>query len=203
METKGTFIEDIKEGVEALFGNKNLLTPTIVVIFINFASSLVIGVLIFYATDHLGATSDEIGLMFSISAIGGLFGASAAKYLRKFLGRGQIYTYSLFINALGMAMLIFADIWWIIGISLAVRTFATITLNIAYFTIRQEFTPNHLLGRVSGTSSMLMKLALPAGLLISGFWAEWLPVIYLFIISTIILFGLFVQLLFHPFRKLY
>ncbi|MFS0750545.1 MFS transporter [Oceanobacillus sp. 1P07AA] len=201
-EAQGTFKEDIKEGINVLFANKYLLTPTIVVIFINFASSLVIGVLIFYVTDQLGATSDEIGWMFTISAIGGLCGASVAKYLRNYFGRGQIYTYSLLINTLGMVILIFANTWWMIGISLAIRTFATITLNIVYFTVRQEFTPNHLLGRVAGTSSMLMKLALPAGLIISGLWAEWFSIKFLFIFSTVILFFLFIILLRHPFRKL-
>src|SRR5699024_4439322 len=130
------------------------------------------GVLIFYATDSLGATESEVGLMFSISAIGGLVGASIISQIRKKFGRGNIFTFCLLIDVIGITCLIFAQVWWAIGIALAIRTFSTSISNIVYFTIRQEHTPNYLLGRVAGTSSMLMKLTLPFGLLVAGLWAE-------------------------------
>lgn len=193
---------DLKEGIDELFRNKILLTPTITILFINFASSLVIGVLVFFAADELGATSQQIGFMFTISAIGGVIGAAVIGKIRKRFGRGVIYTYSLLFDVMAMLMLIFAQTWWTIGISLSIRTFSTTLSNIVYFTIRQEFTPNHLLGRVAGTSSMLMKLTLPLGLFLSGLWAEWLPIRILFLISMCIFSLLFIRLLFHPFRNL-
>src|SRR5690625_4171615 len=118
------------------------------------------------------------------------------------MGRGNIYTYCLLVDTLGVVLLIFAPTWWTLGIALAVRTFSTTLSNIVYFTIRQEFTPNHLLGRVAGTSSMFMKLTLPFGLFIAGLCAEWLPIPILFTFSAVIFLVLFVRLFFHPFRKL-
>lgn len=197
-----SFKEDIKEGIEELFQNKLLLTPTMTVVFLNFASSLVIGVLVFFAKDQLGATASQIGFMFSISAIGGFIGALVVSRIRKKFGRGNIFTYCILIDAIGMALLIFAPTWWAIGIALAIRTFSTTVSNIVYFTIRQEFTPNHLLGRVAGTSSMLMKLTLPIGLFLAGLWAEWFPIRILFVISTVIITILFLRLLPHSFRRL-
>lgn len=197
-----SFKEDIKEGIEELFQNKLLLTPTMTVVFLNFASSLVIGVLVFFAKDQLGATASQIGFMFSISAIGGFIGALVVSRIRKKFGRGKIFTYCILIDAIGMALLIFAPTWWAIGIALAIRTFSTTVSNIVYFTIRQEFTPNHLLGRVAGTSSMLMKLTLPIGLFLAGLWAEWFPIRILFVISTVIITILFLRLLPHSFRRL-
>ncbi|GAB3794217.1 MFS transporter [Virgibacillus kimchii] len=196
------FKNEMKEGLAELFQNKTLLVPTITILFINFASSLVIGVLVFYVTDQLHATESQVGLMFSISAIGGLVGALVISRIRQHVGRGIIFTACLFIDVLAMTALIFAPTWWLIGISLAVRTFSTTLSNIVYFTIRQEFTPNHLLGRVAGTSSMFMKLTLPLGLFIAGLWAEWLPIPVLFIFSALIFLVLFVRLAFHPFREL-
>lgn len=202
VQEKNTIWQDIKEGVDELFRNKTLLTPTITVLFMNFASSLVVGVLIFYVTDQLGATKPQVGLMYSISAIGGIIGATVVSRIRKKFGRGNIYTFCLLFDVVGMSCLIFAPTWWAIGIALAIRTFSTTISNIVYFTIRQEFTPNHLLGRVAGTSSMLMKLTLPFGLLIAGIWAEWFPIRILFGISTLIFLVLFTRLYLHPFRKL-
>jgi Na+/melibiose symporter-like transporter len=197
-----SFLRDLREGIDELFRNKTLLTPTLTILFVNFAASLVIGVLVFYVKDQLGATSSEVGLIYTISAVGGIIGASLISRIRKRFGRGNIYTFCLLIDVIGMACLIFAPTWWAIGIALALRTCATTASNIVYFTIRQEFTPNHLLGRVAGTSSMLMKLTLPFGLFIAGLWAEWLPIRTLFAISTMIFLILFIRLYFHPFRKL-
>lgn len=196
------FWQDMKEGIAALLQNKTLLTPTVTVLFVNLASSLIIGVLIFYVTDKLGATEMQIGLMFTISAVGGLLGASVVSQIRKRFGRGNIYTFCLLFDVVGVSCLIFAPSWWTAGIALGIRTFSTTISNIIYFTIRQEFTPNHLLGRVAGTSSMLMKLTLPFGLLLAGLWAEWLPIPILFAISAAIFLILFICLYIHPFRKL-
>lgn len=66
--------------------------------------------------------------------------------------------------------------------------------NIIFLAIRQESTPNHLLGRVAGTSSMLAKLVVPAGLFVGGLWAEVLPIPYIFFISSIVVFITFVLL---------
>lgn len=200
--SKNSFFMDIKEGIDELIHNKTLLTPTITVLFGNFSASLVIGVLIFYVKDKLGASSSEVGLMYSISAIGGLLGATLISRIRKRFGRGNIYTSCLLVEVISMCCMIFASNWWTIGIALAIRTCATTISNIVYFTIRQEYTPNHLLGRVAGTSSMLMKLTVPLGLFIAGLWAEWFPIPFLFAISTFIYLILFIRLYLHPFRKL-
>ncbi|UHA73412.1 MFS transporter [Paenibacillus sp. 481] len=179
--------QDMKEGVSELFGNKTLLTPTLAILFINFATSLVIGVLIFYVVDQLGATSKEVGWMFSISAIGGIAGAKGIKLLRKKWTRGAIFYAMLCVDTIILGLFFFAVNWWQLAILLAFRAFTTVNVNIIYLAIRQESTPNHLLGRVAGTSSMLMKLMLPLGLLVSGLWAEYLPIPYIFLISSTII----------------
>ncbi|MCT1902698.1 MFS transporter [Oceanobacillus sojae] len=197
----GSWRLEIKEGWNELFQNKTLLTPTIAIIFTNLAMSLVIGVLVFYAADQLHASEKEIGLMFSISSLGGLMGALAVKPLRRKFNRGRIFTGFFLVDVVAMVLLSFANTWWLLGISLAIRTFSTVISNIIYLAIRQEVTPNHLLGRVAGTASMFMKLMLPLGLFIAGIWAEWLPVPPLFLISAGIFLALFIWLSRHPFRK--
>lgn len=82
---------DMKEGIRELIGNKNLFMPTMTVLISNFATSLIIGVLTFYVIDVLGNTKEQLGLMYSISAIGGIVGAKIMKPLQKKFRRGQIY----------------------------------------------------------------------------------------------------------------
>ncbi|MGE7624903.1 MFS transporter [Viridibacillus sp. NPDC096237] len=196
-----SLIEDMKEGIVELFGNKQLLSPTLTILFINFATSLVIGVLVFYVVDELGASTSEVGWMYSISAIGGIIGAKAIQPLRNKWRRGQIFVTMLAVDAVALLLFFFANSWWQLGILLAFRTFTSVIINIIYLAIRQESTPNHLLGRVAGTSSMFMKLVLPLGLFIAGLWAEWLPIPYLFILSSIIICVLVITLLRGDFKN--
>lgn len=176
---------DMKEGIRELVGNRQLFTPTITILIANFATSLVIGVLTFYVLDVLGNTKEQLGMMYSIAALGGIVGAKMMAPLRKKYRRGQIYALLPLFDALVLVLFVFTKAWWVLGLLLAIRTCISVMTNIIYLAIRQESTPNHLLGRVAGTSSMLMKLALPAGLLIGGVWAEMLPIHYIFILSAL------------------
>lgn len=176
---------DMKEGIRELAGNKQLFTPTITILISNFASSLIIGVMTFYVLDILGNTKEQLGLMYTIAAIGGIFGAKVMKPLRSRFRRGQIYCSLVLMEAVVLIVFFFAHSWWLLGILLAFRTCISVMTNIIYLAIRQETTPNHLLGRVAGTSSMLMKLVVPLGLMMGGFWAEAWPVRYIFFISAL------------------
>ncbi|MEO4053261.1 MFS transporter [Solibacillus sp. CAU 1738] len=193
-EKEQSIVADMKEGFVELFGNKMLLYPTLSILFVNLATSLIIGVQVFYVIDVLGETKEQLGLMYSISALGGLLGAKLIHPLRKKWTRGKIYTVMYLIDGVVLVLFFFATTWWQLGLLLACRTCITIIVNIIYLAIRQESTPNHLLGRVAGTSSMFMKLALPAGLFIGGIWAEALPIPYIFIISAVIVFCMYIVL---------
>lgn len=199
---KQSLLEDMKEGIQELFGNKLLLTPTLSILLVNLATSLIIGVLMFYVVDILGETKEQLGLMYSIAALGGLVGARLIKPLRKRWTRGSIYIGLHAIDAFVLVFFFFATTWWQLGILLAFRSCTTVITNIIYLAIRQESTPNHLLGRVAGTSSMFMKLALPIGLFFGGIWAETFPIPYIFIISASIVLSICILLRKNNFQKL-
>ena len=184
--TKLSIWGDMKEGIYALIENKTLLTPTVTILISNFASSLCIGVQAFYVLDVLGNTEEQLGMMYTISAIGGIFVAKTILPLRKKFRRGQIYSQLPIIDLLVFLILFTLDSWVLIGLLFAIRTYTSVVTNIIYSAIRQETTPNHLLGRVAGTSSMLMKLAVPIGLLVGGLWAEVWPIPYVFLFCAII-----------------
>ena len=186
--SKSSLWSDLKEGFVELLGNKALLTQTWTIFFTNFASSLIIGILTFYALDKLQFTKEELGLMLTISAFGGIIGAKLIKPLRNRFRRGQIYTYSMAVEVVLLIFYAFAQTWLLLGLLLMIRTAITTMSNIVYLAVRQESTPNHLLGRVAGTTSMIMKLALPVGLLIGGFWADHYAIPPIFFVSAAIIF---------------
>lgn len=182
-----TLWQDLKEGYDELIRNKSLFIQTWTIFFSNFASSLIIGVLTFYALDTLQFSKEELGFMLTLSAFGGILGAKIIRPLRNKYRRGQIYTYSMAVEVLILITFMFAQTWWLLGILLALRTAISTMTNIVYLALRQETTPNHLLGRVAGTTSMIMKLALPFGLLVGGYWADHFAIPPIFLISAIII----------------
>ncbi|WP_277376212.1 MFS transporter [Paenibacillus polymyxa] len=197
-----SFWKDFKEGILILYEEKNIFTPTIVILTKNFANSLIIGIIIFYASNILGANEKQVGLIYSIAAIGGLISSLLIPKIRKKLPRGKIFLYSILIDLIGMLLVTLSVTWWMMAFSFFIRTAGVTMSNIVYSTIRQEVTPNHLLGRVAGTSSLLIKLTMPLGLLVSGIWAEFLPIRYLFICSTLIIAILYWVLRKHPFVRI-
>ncbi|WP_316572100.1 MFS transporter [Neobacillus sp. YIM B06451] len=184
---KASIRGEMKEGWDELIQNKLLLAPTIIILLLNFINGLG-NIVVFYAVDLLHATEEQVGFMLSIGAVGGLLGALVMPHLKKRFRRGQLFLYAMYFVLAGTLILNFATTWWLVGISQFIRTFAVIVINVNYLSFRQEFTPNHLLGRVAGTSSMLMKLALPLGLFISGIWAEVWNVSSLFVCCSILMF---------------
>lgn len=185
--SKSSLWSDLKEGFVELLGNKSLLIQTWTIFFSNFASSLIIGILTFYALDKLHFSKEELGLMLTLSAFGGIIGAKLIKPLRNRFRRGQIYTYSMAVEVVLLIFYAFAQTWVFLGLLLMLRTAISTMTNIVYLAVRQETTPNHLLGRVAGTTSMIMKLALPVGLLIGGFWADRYPIPPIFFVSAAII----------------
>lgn len=184
---KTSLWDDFKEGWSELVLNKTLLPPTIAILFMNFASSLILGVYMFYAIDQLGTSESQVGILLSIGSIGGLVGAFFAPKIRKKIPRGRLFSYCILVDSIGMICMSIVPVWWLLGCCLLLRTLAVTITNIIYLSIRQEFTPNHLLGRVAGTSSMLMKLATPGALLLSGVLAGILPIKLLFVIAGILM----------------
>lgn len=188
---KTSIWQDIKEGWDELFKNRMLLPPTIAITFMNLSSSLTIGLLIFFAVDQLGAQNSQLGLLLSMGGAGGIAASLAMGKFGKNVPRGRLFSITVLIDSISVFLMVLVQYWWMLGICLFVRTFAITTTNIVYFSIRQGFTPNHLLGRVAGTSSMLMKLATPGGLMLSGFLTGFMPIQAIFAMSAFITLTIF------------
>lgn len=180
------FVDEIEEGWISLRENKDLWALTIVILLTNIAASFTLAVLIFYSVDILKLTEAQIGIILGSSAVGGIIAAAIAKKTLHYFKRGIIMILALIIDLIGYILLVFSFTWILLIIGIFLIGFGGATMGIHYSTLRQSTTPNHLLGRVAGTSSMLMKLAVPFSFLISGILAELIDINYIFLISLVI-----------------
>lgn len=192
---KTNFIDEFKEGLTELFRNNVLFTLTIMILFINIASAASGAVLVFYALDHFKVSSQILGVIFTCSAMGGIAASLIANKLDGRLNIQTIFPLSLLILSIGFLINSLTSSWIGLSMGLFLTGAATLIINIHYISYRQKTTDSRLLGRVSGTSSMIMKLATPLSFLSAGFLAEYIKINYIFLTSSIIMLLLSVVIL--------
>lgn len=180
-------LKDMKEGWDQLVSSKELWIATVMILFVNSAIASSGAVLVFFALDILDVSETNLGFIFSSAAIGGIMATFLVKRSRKWEGRGKMFLGAISIAALGQFVLFLSNEWFWMALGMLFMGLCTTFINIHYFTLRQESTPNHLLGRVAGTSSMLMKLSMPISYIVVGALGEFISIKYVFLYSSLIL----------------
>jgi MFS family permease len=176
----------IKSLFELFSVSNNSRQLTLTMVLITFSNSLINGVLIFFALEYLTITPTQLGLTYSLSGIGGLLSSLLINKIREKLGANQLILISVTLNLIGTICLYFSTLWWVLGLSIFLRTFGTSMLSILFITIRQEITPINMLGRVASTYNMVIKGIPIIGTLLAGIWGELLDLRYLFLLSILL-----------------
>lgn len=184
---KTSMKEEIKEGWSHLISLKSLWIMTLMILFLNVVNGLTGAILIFYLLDTFKLSESEIALVMSFTGVGALFASIIAKKSLKYFKRGQLLIYSMVLLLIAHVMLYNVASLYILALAFLLIGFSGTFTNIHYLTLRQQVTPNHLLGRVAGTSSMIMKLAVPFAFFIGGILGEIMIVKNIFIIGIVIL----------------
>lgn len=184
---KTSMKEEIKEGWSHLISIKSLWIMTLMILFLNVVNGLTGAILIFYLLDTFKLSESEIALVMSFTGVGALFASIIAKKSLKYFKRGQLLIYSMVLLLIAHVMLYNVASLYILALAFLLIGFSGTFTNIHYLTLRQQVTPNHLLGRVAGTSSMIMKLAVPFAFFIGGILGEIMIVKNIFIIGIVIL----------------
>jgi hypothetical protein len=122
------------------------------------------GNLLLYHLEHdLGQTDAAVGLMAGIASVGGILAAVAGPVLRRRLGFGACFLggtalHSAALGAVGAA-------GGLVGIAPAVMTstFADVVKGLSSMSLRQQLTPDHLLGRVTAAYWLFTRVLAPVG----------------------------------------
>lgn len=190
--TETTFWQELREGWAQLVSSKALWVMTIMILLMNVSSATTGAVMLFYARDNLRVPTWGVGVIFASSAVGALMASLIAKQSRRWSGRGVLMLSAICIQIAGQVTLFISVHWFTVAVGMLLIGFGTGFINIHYLTLRQEVTPNHLLGRVAGASSTMMKLAVPLSFVLSGFVGTLVPANYMFLVAACILGAIFV-----------
>ncbi|MGF7396841.1 MFS transporter [Thermoanaerobacterium thermosaccharolyticum] len=181
-----SILEDIKEGWIELRRNHSLWLITLIVVFTNATSGLFDSMVIFFAEDSFHLSSFQLGLVFSIAGLGGLIGSLSTDYISKKLKFGKLIGITIFSIGFSYIIMYFASNIFFIALSLFLEGIFNSIFAICVYTYRQETTPSHLIGRISGITGAMFMIGVPLSMFGSGWIASIINTKYLFLGAAIL-----------------
>jgi MFS family permease len=167
------YLNEVVEGFRYLFGEVRLRLVTLVGGLINFTVAFFEALLVLIGLRLFGLDSPaEFGVLFLAFGVGAILGALAAPKLSDRFGLGKSLVLGVMLYGIGFLLLTF--------VTGSVRTYPLLVLvgvgppiaNVAVTTVRQLYTPDELLGRVTAASRAIVWGTLPLGALIGGLLAD-------------------------------
>lgn len=202
-----SFWRDLGEGLSLLLKNSTLRAIAACGATLNFFGGMTdaVRVLFFVQVLHLGAIS--FGLMFSVASLSALLGAACNPWITRKLGIGPTILLSALTLAAGWLLIPLAggpparEISMIVVGALLFGISNTL-FNVNALSLRQQITPNKLLGRVGSGMQFIGVGTLPLGALLGGMLGEFIGLRATFLVGCCGFFLAFLWTFFSPVRRL-
>jgi MFS family permease len=170
-------VGDIRTGLRVTFTHPVLRAFALAAASNNLAWQIVEVVLLIYATQVLRLDPLAIGALFSVGAIGAVFGALAAGSLGRRLGVGRTIAAAMVLCGAGTLLVPLAAPpsalgWATLALALFMGGFGNTISVVHVITVRQTITPDDLLGRMNASYRTLTYGAIPVGAMIGGVLGE-------------------------------
>ncbi len=162
---------EIAEGVRFVVGNRLLRAIAMCTGSANLFSTMSFAVLYVLLARELGLSAGLIGLLTSLSAVGGLAGSLLATRIARWLGQGPTIWISLLVVAPFGFVVPFVHRDWtlaLFAVANVVYFLGVVVYNITQVSFRQGLCPPELLGRMNATMRFLVWGTMPIGALLGG-----------------------------------
>ena len=151
----------------------------------NFAGAASNALMVIYALRVLELDAATLGLVYSVSSVGGILGAVLADRVARWVGEGRAIALSALAWVPALALTPLAAPLALVGIPAAatlivgggVSTFLIIVYNVAQVSFRQRLCPPALLGRMNASVRFIVWGVMPIGGLLGGFLGTHLGVV--------------------------
>jgi len=198
------FFAEMKEGIHVIASNKLLWTQAGCTATSNLGSNIFTVALFLYAYRVLDITQGEIGIAFSIGAVGFLFGALVSRRVTAKIGLGRAIALSVVAN-LGLLIVLLANggtAVFVLGLAFFVGFMGVPIYNINQVSLRQIITPNRLQGRMNATMRTIVWGTIPVGAFLGGVLATGLGIESSLIIGILISGGSVLWIVLGPIFRL-
>lgn len=158
--------EELLAGVRFLFGSSIFRWITLVTSVVVFTYAGVNDLIIFQVKENLSEPDRTVGIMYGIASLGSVVSGLTIARLRSRFGFGACYVTGTLI--FGAAVLILGVIPTIpvMTVMMTIGTFGEALRGTLTMTLRQELTPDHLLGRVTAAFWTVFTVPGPVGALV-------------------------------------
>ncbi|MCW2791851.1 MAG: transporter [Nocardioides sp.] len=159
---------DIREGLRAVFTDRVLRSLAVTTLLLASSTGMLQAVLVLHVVNALGAPISAYGVLFTVYAAGclvgtrlmprvhGRFGARACLLLAASIGTASLLTVAIAANV------------YFVGVGMALLGIGSMLFNITAVTVRQERTPDALLGRVSSVTNLVGIGGIPLAAVLAG-----------------------------------
>jgi MFS family permease len=197
---RGNSIEEFLAGVRFLIGSPLFRWLTILIGALAFASTGVTDLVIFYLKEDLGQGDRVVGIVFGVASVGTMLSGLLTPRLRRSFGFGACLIGGFVLE--GCALLLVggsASIALLAGVW-AISAFGSSTRGIVSMTLRQELTPDHLLGRVTAAFWTVFSVPGPLGALALTAFGERVGARVALVVVGIFILGIATIAVFTPVR---
>jgi MFS family permease len=184
--------QEFIDGWRELRSNRPLWLITLIVIFTNASAGMINVMVIFFAKDTLQLDNSQIGLVLSCAGLGGLVGSFLVGYVRKKFMTGPLLGVTLLLNGFTYLIIYLSSDVVLLGLALLLEGIFGTIFSVCVWTLRQETTPSHMIGRVSGITGSMFKIGLPLTMFGAGWIAEIFSASYVFLLAGIMNVLLFI-----------
>jgi MFS family permease len=137
-----------------------------------FCQSVVLALMVLYATEDLHLSEAGYGVLLGVSAIGNIVGALAANRLHSIFGSGWCIVLGGAVSAITYPVLAATKSPVAASAALALEAIAIVVGNVAGQALRQSVVPTEFQGRVGSAHRTLVLVAVPLGALAGGLVAD-------------------------------
>ena len=170
-KTDTHIVQEIREGMSWLWQQHLIRYMALLTGALNFVNVPVTLIIIVLAK-NLGASDAQVGLIFSLSAVGAIVGSIIGGQIQKKFRFGQVIITTVWITALLFPFLALAPHFYILGVILGLSWLTGPVYNVVQFSYRVALIPDALQGRVNSVFRLLAFGFQPAGAAIAGVLIE-------------------------------
>lgn len=162
---------EVVEGLRFVLGNRLLRAIAACTASANLFSNIAFPVYYILLARELHLSAGVIGLLTSVSAVGGLIGSLLASRIAARFGQGPAIWGSIAVSIPPAFVVPFVHRDWTLGLLAAAQLLtwaAVVVYNITQVSFRQGLTPERLLGRMNATMRFFVWGTIPVGAFLGG-----------------------------------
>lgn len=156
-------VTEFVDGIRFLAGQPTLRAVMLLLTGLSFVMAGMMDLFIFHLKHDLHQSDNAVGLVIGLAGLGGVGGGLAAPILRRRFGFGASWLSGWVLTSISCVLIGIVPSLWLILIFAVGYTFGDVLSGTSSYTLRQELTPDHLLGRVTATVWTVNSVASPIG----------------------------------------